>query len=367
MIEPGESLPSPRLFTSREWLEPAEYVHLLWPEWGASHWHDRYRDLFTDFLTHGKGLFTLTDDPASADYFLPPCGWQDGGSPAALRMADLAARYGRPMVVFYNSDFEEPIPIDDALIFRTSITAANARPNELAWPAWTCDVLRTYGTGRVEPRGKTSRPTVGYCGYIDYRNVVERLQRTLRRQIAPWSKLRGEAVRVLKASPAIDTRFVLRRRFGGNASTMERGQYARNMLACDYALIARGRGNFSFRLYEAMSAGAIPVFIDTDCRLPFDDVIPYQTLFVWVPASEVSSIADHVARFHERHNDSSLFEHRCRVRQVFDNYLSPNAFHRQVSGRLARHFQYARNSEVAAAWSTALWTKEKSCNANQRS
>ena len=336
MIEPDESVPPPRLFTSKEWLEPAEYVHLLWPEWGASHWHDRYRDLFTDFLTHGNGLFNLTDDPAAADFFLPPCGWQDGGSPAALRMADLAARYGRPMVVFYNSDFEEPIPIDDALIFRTSITAANARPNELAWPAWTCDVLRTYGPGRVEPRVKTSRPTVGYCGYIDYRNVVERVQRTLRGQIAPWSKLRGEAVRTLQASPDIDTRFVLRRRFGGNAGAMEREQYARNMLACDYALVARGRGNFSFRLYEAMSAGAIPVFIDSDCRLPFDDVIPYRQLFVWVPASDVSSIADHVAQFHAAHDAESLLTHRRCIREVYDRYLEPLAFHAELASRMAR-------------------------------
>ena len=335
MIEPGESVPPPRLFTSKEWLEPAEYVHLLWPGWGASHWHDRYRDLFADFLTHGNSLFTLTDDPASADFFLPPCGWQDGGSPQALRMADLAARYGRPMLMFYNSDFEESIPIDDALIFRTSITAANARPNELAWPAWTCDVLRTYGTGDMEPRAKTSRPTVGYCGYMDYRNVIERVQRTLRGQIAPWSKLRGEAVRTLQASPDIDTRFVLRRRFGGNAGKMEREQYARNMLACDYALVARGRGNFSFRLYEAMSAGAIPVFVDTDCRLPFDDVIPYRQLLVWVPASDVSSIADHVARFHAAHDVDSLYVHRRRIRQIYDRYLEPLAFHRELALRMA--------------------------------
>lgn len=331
MISPSESVPPPRLFTSREWLEPAEYVHLLWPEWGASHWHDRYRDLFADFLTYGSRLFTLTDDPASADFFLPPCGWQDGGSPQALRMADLASRYGRPMLMFYNSDFEEPIPIGDALIFRTSITAANATPNQQAWPAWSCDVLRTYGTGRVEPRAKSSRPTVGYCGYIDYRNVVERVQRTLRRQIAFWSRLRGEAVRTLEASPAINTRFVLRRRFGGNASAMERAQYARNMLACDYALVARGRGNFSFRLYEAMSAGAIPVFIDTDCRLPFDDWIPYRELFVYVPVQDVHCIGDYLLAFHSRHDTDSLILHRQRIRTIFDQYLAPLAFHRRLS------------------------------------
>ena len=72
-----EGLQPPRLFTSRAWLEPAEYVHLLWPVWGASHWHERYGELFGDFLAHGGDLFTFTDDPEAADYFLPPCGWQE--------------------------------------------------------------------------------------------------------------------------------------------------------------------------------------------------------------------------------------------------------------------------------------------------
>jgi hypothetical protein len=326
-----EGLQPPRLFTSRAWVEPAEYVHLLWPAWGASHWHERYPDLFGDFLAHGRDLFTLTVDPETADYFLPPCGWQEGGSPQAIRMAQLAARHRKPMLVFFNSDLDEPIPIDDALIFRTSINASTSRPNELAWPAWTCDVLRTYGGGRLEPRAMPQRPTVGYCGYVDYRSTFERVQRTIRGQIAPWARLRGEAVRTLSADREIDCRFLLRRRFGGNAGAAVREEYARNLLECDYALVARGRGNFSFRLYEAMSAGAIPVFLDTDCRLPFEDKIPYRDLFVWVPAGETDRVADHVVAFHAKHDEQSLLAHRRRVRQAYDTFLTPMAFHENVS------------------------------------
>ena len=237
----------PVLFTSREWLEKAEYVHLLWPVWGASHWHDRYHDIFDALMAYGKDLFVLTDDAASADFFLPPCGWQEGGSFQALRMAELAARHGRPLIAFFNSDSDEPIPLHNAMIFRTSMSASSSRPNEQAWPAWTCDVLRTYGGGRFEPRAKPQRPTVGYCGYVDYRNAFERVQRTIRGQLAPWSRLRGEAVRALSATQEIDCRFVLRRRFGGNARAAEREEYARNLLACDYALVARGRGGPSAR------------------------------------------------------------------------------------------------------------------------
>jgi hypothetical protein len=316
-------------------MESAEYVHLLWPMWGASHWHDRYPDLFGEFLKRGMDFFTLTEDPASADYFLPPCGWQKGGSNQAFRMAELAERYRRPLVLFFNNDSDEPIPVDDAVIFRTSMNASTAKPNEHAWPAWTCDVLRTYGGGRLQQRLKAERPTVSYCGYVDYRTTFERVQRTIRGRIAPWARLRGEAVRALSRQREIDCRFVLRRGFGGHAGAVEREEYARNLLECDYAIVVRGQGNFSFRLYEAMSAGVIPVFIDTDCRLPFDDVIPYRQLFVWVPASDVSSIADHVAQFHAAHDADSLYAHRRRIRQIYERYLEPLAFHRELALRMA--------------------------------
>lgn len=335
MITPMTS--HPRLYTSRQWLEAAEYVHLLWPQWGASHWEPRYDALYADFMSKGAGLFTLTEDPSDADYFMPPCGWQYKGSPQALRMADLAARYGKPLLMFFHHDSDEIIPVADSTwILRTSMYRSKKRPNEEAWPAWTCDVLRTYGNGAVVKRDATTRPVVGYCGYVDYRNSFERLHRLVRGGFSEGARLRGHAVRAMNASSAVDTRFLLRRCFGGHSGTKEREEYARNLLDCDYALVARGIGNFSFRLYEAMSAAAIPVFIDTDCCLPFEDVIPYRELFVWVPATNVSSIADYVAWFHAAHDADSLHAHRRRIREVYDRYLEPLAFHRELASRMAQ-------------------------------
>jgi hypothetical protein len=141
---------------------------------------------------------------------------------------------------------------------------------------------------------------------------------------------------MLKASADIDTRSVLRRRFAGSDGPIEREQNARNMLVCDSTLVTRGRGNFPFRLYEAMSAGAIPVLGDTDCRQLFDNAIPYRQQFAWFPASEVSRRSDYIRQMQMWHSDCSLFEHRCWLRQVLDDVLSTVAFHCWVSGRLAR-------------------------------
>ena len=337
---PGEPAAGPvRLFTSRSYEEAAEYVHLLWPFWGASHWFDRYPPLYGEFMQQGRTLFTLTESPERADWFLPPSGWQQGGSPQAVRMADLARRHGKPLLVFFCSDSFEEVPLADgagsAIVYRTSMNRSTRKPCEHAWPIWTCDVLRSYGGGNVADRRWTSRPSVGYCGYVDYRGAFEWAQRRLRGQISPSMTLRGNAVRALLASPAIEPRIIRRRRFGGGATPREREEFAHNLLSSDYALVARGNGNFSFRLYEAMSAGAIPVFLDTDCCLPFDDVLPYRDLFVWVPAHDVSRIADYVTEYHSRLDDRSLNERRRSIRDIYDRYLSPLGFHRELAARLA--------------------------------
>ncbi len=327
----------PVLYTGREWLEDAEPAHIVWPFWGPSHWQPRYSELFGGFLKEGAELFRLTDDCHEADFFLPPCGWQHGGSPQALRMADLAARHGKPVLVFFNHDSDEMIPFDDkSWIFRTSMYRSTKRVNEQAWPAWTCDVLRTHGGGTLSVRPRAEQPVVGYCGYIDYQNMAERFHRFIRQSYSEGGTLRGSAVRALQRSSDVATRFILRRGFGGHSGQVERDQYARNMLTCDYALVARGNGNFSFRLYEAMSAATIPVFIDTDCCLPFDDVIPYRDLFVWVPSEDVHRISDYVLRFHAAHDAASLNAHRRRIRDIYDRYLEPLAFHRELSGRMMR-------------------------------
>ena len=324
-----------KLYTSRSYEEMAEHVHLLWPHWGASHWHGRYDALYGDFIDQGRNLFAITENPGEADFFMPPSGWQVGGSPQAERMADVARRHGKPLLVFFCSDSDEDIRLGGAIIYRTSMARSARRPWEHAWPIWTCDILRSHGSGAVEDRRWGARPSVGYCGYIDYRTIVERVQRTVRGRISPSMTLRGDAVRALEASSDVDARIILRRAFGGGSAEEQRREFADNLLTSDYALVARGAGNYSFRLYEAMSAGTIPVFLDTDCCLPFDDMIPYRDLFVWVPASEVRRVADYVCEYHSRLDERSFNARRRRIREVYDQFLSPLGFHRELAHRLA--------------------------------
>lgn len=70
------------------------------------------------------------------------------------------------------------------------------------------------------------------------------------------------------------------------------------MFDSDYIMCARGAGNFSYRFYEVMCSGRIPLFVDTDCLLPHDRWINWRDYCVWVDETEASQVAERLVDFH---------------------------------------------------------------------
>jgi hypothetical protein len=98
------------------------------------------------------------------------------------------------------------------------------------------------------------------------------------------------------------------------------------MIASDYVLCARGTGNYSYRLYEALSLGRIPVFVDTDCVLPYDFAIDWPSYGVWIDRRSVKHIGERVAEFHAGLSDEGFMELQRRCRLLWEEYLSPLGF-----------------------------------------
>jgi len=111
-----------------------------------------------------------------------------------------------------------------------------------------------------------------------------------------------------------------------------RAEFVENLRRSDYVLCARGGGNFSYRLYEALSAGRIPLFVDTDCVLPFEDEIDWRSLCVWVDERDVATVAEAVAARHRELGADGFEQAQRECRRVWEEYLSPEGFY----GRFAR-------------------------------
>jgi hypothetical protein len=158
-------------------------------------------------------------------------------------------------------------------------------------------------------------------------------------------RVRRRAIDCLEASALVDTNFVFRGSTHVDArgnvgayhsSARYRRDFVENILESDFALCTRGWGNFSFRLYEALCLGRIPIFVDTDCVLPAEDVIDWRSLCVWVDERDVAQLPTIVHdTYHSLGNDEFKWRQR-RCRTVWESYLSPHGFFRYLRDWLTR-------------------------------
>src|SRR5262249_27047502 len=182
-------------------------------------------------------------------------------------------------------DSDQPVELPGATVFRTTLYRSRRRSFEFAQPAWSEDFVERYAHGELPVRTKPAEPTVGFCG------LAPRARLARFRHGGSQSALRARAPTRLRRTTAGQTNSLVGKDFVGGAvgtgntdtSPMQRvrGEYVQNMLDSDSVLCARGAGNFSFRLYETLSCGRIPVFVDTDCVLPYDFMIEWRGDVGW--------------------------------------------------------------------------------------
>lgn len=309
---------------------------LLEPFLGASQGTpgDPTNGRFAEYVAEGRKLFELTD-PHSADIHVYPNVYdhvadRPGTRDRIAAFLDRAASAGKPAVFFSGSDSEEPLPVGDAWVFRTSIRRSRRSPREFAVPAWSEDFVERYLGGQLPPGPKRSKPVVGFCGYAAASG-------------APGHELRWHAMQLLKQSSLVGCNFLLRRAFWNGALTARdrarrqqqaRREFVANIVGSDYVLCVRGTGNFSYRLYETLCCGRIPVFVDTDCVLPYEDAIDWRRLCVWVDERELAEIDRKVADYDAALTAEAFADRQRECRQVWREWLSPLGFNRN----LHRHF-----------------------------
>lgn len=268
----------------------------------------RLYDTVSEFIS----LAPLDD----ADAVLLPFDYIPGGHPYAHEMAEIAATAGKPILLFFGQDSTEEINVNNSIIFRTSFYKSTRKKNEFAMPAFCVDFIERYLDSRIPLKRKADKPAVAFCGSV----------------ATDPSNTRGRSLEALAKSPLVNTSFVVRDGFWGSISEdsareVTREEYVQNMVDADYVLCTRGTGNFSFRLYETLSCGRIPVFVDTDAVLPFEEFIDWKKYCVWVDQSEVDQIAQKVADFHASLTPEEFYDMQYNCRMLWEQWLSPHGFY----------------------------------------
>ena len=185
-----------------------------------------------------------------------------------------AKHYNKKTIIFINDDTSEVFEIPSNLyIFRTSTTQQLIHENERVLPV----VVPDHFPSHIKLSALAEDKTVAFCGYVG----------------------NGRLCTVEKfATLYKDTNFVYR--YGFWAPEVKSKQKARqdfysNLLSGSFSLCMRGNGNFSYRLYEALSFGRIPILIDTDCVLPFSNIIDWTQHIIRVTAEQLDLIPNLIA------------------------------------------------------------------------
>jgi len=299
-----------------------------------------------DFHMKGKNYFNITSSLERCDYVVAPVHWHERESnEGILQLAQEAERMEKKMIIFFCYDSTEPLPVKNAVVFRHSLYKSQKQQNEFAMPSFAATHTLQKEVAR---RGKGIKPVVGFCGYLGgstkhIKNPLEkglkglrekylisniRVNRLLQQMGITVSRnqayiLRSQAIRLLEKARSIQTNFLIRDRFCGGS----REEYVKNMEDSDYILCMRGAGNFSFRFYETLALGRIPIFINTDCCLPFEEYISWKDYCVWVEEDELDQLENKILEFHERLDERAFKEKQQACYQLWKEWLSPNGFY----------------------------------------
>lgn len=277
-----------------------------------------------------------------------------------------AKKYDKKVVLFYYNDCEQPIPdrYNNLIVFRTSLTKKNP-PNEFAMPWFPEDLGLEYGIYNWD-----LKLSIWYVWYAWYHNLLTFIKYLMIRiklcifdnfafykillysKILPkialflWKLWMIKDIQIFKNSllyyitvkwkglfyrdklisevkkTNIKFNYIQRDKMLDNKTTSKlRKQYIDNLRESLFPIIVRWDGNYSYRLYEAMSLWKIPIFIDTDSVLPLSDEIDYKKIFIYVPLENIGKLESLVYNYLDQ-NGGDLLDIQLKVREIYASKLT---------------------------------------------
>ncbi len=248
----------------------------------------------------------------------------------------------RTLVTFSNCMEFNPSPGE---IFFASATYNDKKEKSIPTPQWL------YDLGEKVNMPKPSIPTVGFVGNVGYPSrlnslilsyikfsdsmvnwmagslfVNRNLNLGLRRLIARL--VRKKIISEVRKAKNLQTSLIGRKVdffcLPLEERNRQRAEYIENIENNAYILAMRGDSNSCYSLFEVMSAGRIPVFIDTNKSLPDLRGMKWEDFCVIVPFSEVHRIGDYIQAFHDKLSDDDFAEVCRKSRAAFEQLLPHN-------------------------------------------
>ena len=195
-------------------------------------------------------------------------------------------------ILFMHHDYEHELNTpNNVLLIRSSLLKSKQKKNEIVYPVFWINKMN-FNHYFLNPIHSNLKPSISFCGYIH--SYSKRLQ---------WCDY-------LKQSSFIDCHFIYREQFM-HANYKE---YIQNMNQCEFCFCPRGTGNFSIRFYECLYFGRIPVLIDTDILMHYEDEIDWSNHIVF--SKNIEDVPHDIVSFWNSKNIIEVQENNKRLYQT---------------------------------------------------
>ncbi len=205
-------------------------------------------------------------------------------------------------LIFFNSDYNDEINLNTSaktVIYRTGFYKSKKKYNEYTYPVLIMNDILYSHIDNISPTIKTDKPKICFCGGIyTYHKRLEWLE-------------------YLKNSNLLECNFEYKHSFRGGT----RENLIDNMKTSEFCFCPRGTGNFSIRFYETLFYGRIPVILDTDLELPFNNFIKWDEYIVI--SNTIEELPKKIYDFWEK-KDIALAQIECK--NLFNEFFSLDGF-----------------------------------------
>lgn len=332
----------------------------FWTDLARALWNDKPYETRLQQYGSRASQFVAVDSPSDADLYLLPLTWNFYLEQNAIHLVadevERSAKAGHKLVLFSTGDFTANLPFSNVTLFGASSYASCrnlSKNNIFALPPFIHDYLNLYCHGQVQFREKQAVPVIGFCGqaggsWFDFirRDIVLHFRKLSYKlgygkwEPAPFetTRFRQLVLEQMSGFQGVQTNFLVRTHYRAGYHAKEkdsfhpsRMEFVQNILDTDYTLCVRGGGNFSVRFYETLALGRIPIFVNTDCILPFDDRIDYRQYCVWVDEHEIPHIGEKVLDFHHSLSPSQFMGLQKACSELWLEWLSMDGFYAQLA------------------------------------
>ena len=205
-------------------------------------------------------------------------------------------------VIIWVTDNSIPVGLDNNItLFRTSLDRNNTSSNEYAFP-WCSPIRKEH----FSPIFKEL--SIGFCGFDAHEE---------RREAIDWFEKSN-----------LKTNFLRRSKFIRGFSKEQQKQYRyidypKIMKENIFNLCPRGAGNWSLRFYETMHYGRIPILLNRNMVLPFEDIINWEDTVIM--SDSLKELEHKVVSWYNKGKDF-LIDRQENCKYIYDKYLSMKGF-----------------------------------------